>query len=103
MKLDRIYSAHWRDCVTNSEVNSWLDLSRDYALSSERTIFEIVKANPGVTLKEILFTKAKPALGDWPPNRDSLARYFVAGHLEHLASLGKIEMRGEPPVKFFPR
>jgi glyoxylase-like metal-dependent hydrolase (beta-lactamase superfamily II) len=103
MKLERIHSAHWRDCTTPEEVTAWLDLSRDYAISAEKTILELVRQSPaGVTLHELL-QQIKPVLGTWPVHRDSLARFFVAGHLEHLQRLGLMTMTDEPPVRWIAR
>jgi hypothetical protein len=101
MGLERIYSAHWPDRVTAEEVRAWLDLSKDFAEGAERTILGLVRdAKGGATLHELL-GRIKPTLGAWPANRDSAARFFVAGHLEHLEQVGLIKSQGEPPVKFF--
>ena len=103
MKLDRIHSAHWRDCTTPDEAAAWLDLSRDYALACERTLLDLVRAHTaGITLHDIL-AQVRPTFGTWPPHRDGLARFFIAGHLEHLVSLGQLTTTGEPPIRFLPR
>jgi glyoxylase-like metal-dependent hydrolase (beta-lactamase superfamily II) len=62
MRLERIFSCHWRDCLTGDDVLAWLNESRDYALNAERAILETLKGHPeGLTLKEMCVA-AKPGL-----------------------------------------
>jgi glyoxylase-like metal-dependent hydrolase (beta-lactamase superfamily II) len=100
MRLERIFSCHWRDCSTKDEVASWLDESRDYALRAEGVILEAIKRAPGgLTLAEAC-VKAKPGLGDWPAERDDYSKYMVHGHLTRLVNMGYARVTGERPVKY---
>lgn len=89
MNLQRLYSCHWPDCTTPDEVRAFLEISRQYATNAEAEILRVVQnAGPtGLTLRETILA-AKPALGQWPAERDMDARYMVGGHLEQLIAKG---------------
>ena len=106
MKLDKLFSCHWPDCLTNEDVNSFLNDSRDYVWNAERVNLETVKAaggggggGEGVTLKEVCL-RAKPQLGDWPAERDGDTRSMACGHLQHLVGLGLVSVSDTPPVRY---
>ncbi len=102
MKLDKLYSCHWPDCIDRAGVDSFLNQSRDYALRAEKVILETVKAagSDGVTLKDVC-TKAKPQLGDWPPENDADTRSMACGHLERLVANGLLQATTSPPIHYF--
>jgi glyoxylase-like metal-dependent hydrolase (beta-lactamase superfamily II) len=101
MRLHHLFSCHWPDCTTPTDVNSFLNQSRDYALNAEKVILETVKTagDQGLTLKQ-LCTQAKPQLGDWPPERDSDTRSMACGHLERLVANGFLHATDTPPVHY---
>jgi glyoxylase-like metal-dependent hydrolase (beta-lactamase superfamily II) len=101
MKLDKLFSCHWPDCLNNEAVNSFLNESRDYAMHAEQVILETVKASgaEGVTLKDVCL-RAKPQLGDWPAERDGDTRSMACGHLERLVALGLLRVTDTPPVRY---
>ena len=100
LRLDRIFSCHWRDCLNRDAVTSWLDESRDYALRAEAVILETLKkATAGLTLRETCIA-AKSGLGDWPAERDLDAKYMVHGHLTRLVNMGYAQATDTPPVKY---
>jgi len=101
MRLDKVFSCHWRDCLTNSEVTAWLDESRDYALRSEAAILGTLKKAPGgLTLREVCI-QAKPGLGDWPADRDVDAKFMVHGHLQRLVNMGYARATDTRPVRYY--
>lgn len=89
MNLQRLYSCHWPDCVNRDQVQAFLETSRQYAMSAEAEILRVVQdAGPtGMTLRDIILA-TKPALGQWPAERDMDARYMVGGHLEQMIGKG---------------
>ncbi len=101
MKLDQLFSCHWPDCRTPAEVEAFLVESRDYALKAEQAIAAVVQVagEAGVTLREVCL-RAKPALGDWPPEKDSETRSMACGHLQRLAARGLIREHLERPVRY---
>ena len=72
MKLSKLFSCHWPDCLTNEEVNSFLNQSaqllRPECGASDPGRRESGRG-AGATLKDVC-TQAKPGLGDWPADRD---------------------------------
>ncbi|MGN6368572.1 MAG: MBL fold metallo-hydrolase [Phycisphaerae bacterium] len=101
MNLSKLFSCHWPDCLSNEDVNAFLTQSRDYALNAEQVILNTVKAAgpDGITLKD-LCTRAKPQLGDWPPERDADTRSMACGHLQRLVDLGLLRSTDTPPVRY---
>ncbi len=102
MKLDKLFSCHWPDCVDRAGVDSFLNQSRDYALRAEAIILEFVKAagSGGATLKDVC-VGAKAPLGDWPAERDSDTRSIACGHLQRLVGNGILRATDVPPVRYF--
>ena len=92
-------SCHWGNQETPEKVAAYLAESRDYALRAEQAILETIQsAGPaGITLRDICI-KAKPALGNWPPERDLDTRYLAGGHIERLIQQNLIEPIGPPPI-----
>jgi glyoxylase-like metal-dependent hydrolase (beta-lactamase superfamily II) len=101
MRLDRLFSCHWNDCTDRDAVNRFLDESRAYALRAEAAILAVVRAAAadGVTLSDVC-TRAKPALGDWPAERDADTRSMACGHLQRLADWGLVRRQDGRPVRY---
>jgi glyoxylase-like metal-dependent hydrolase (beta-lactamase superfamily II) len=100
MKLQKVFSCHWADCLSPEAVQAWLAESRDYCMRAQRVIGEIIKAAPnGLTLKEVM-AAAKPQLGDWPAERDGDTRSMAAGHVAKLVAEGLVAESTETPVRF---
>jgi hypothetical protein len=91
MKLDKLFSCHWPNWMTNSAATQWLREARDYALMAEDVICDAVKAagEQGITLKE-LCVKAKPGLGQWDAQYDGYSANMLSGHLQRLRDRGWI-------------
>jgi hypothetical protein len=101
MKLDRLYSCHWPDCISNAAVNRFLDESRRYALSAEAVILETVRAagSEGITMRDVCL-RAKTQLGDWPAEKDLETRSMACGHLQRLVNWGLLRTIDGPPVRY---
>lgn len=101
MKLDCLFSCHWPNCMDNAAVNRFLDESRSYAVRAENAIFETVRAAgaEGLTLQEVCL-RAKPALGDWPPERDSYTQSMACGHLQRLCDSGMLRVTEDRPARY---
>ena len=101
MKLDRLFSCHWANCMDNPAANRFLDESRSYALQAETVILETVHAagEAGLTLREICL-RAKPRLGDWPPEKDSYTRSMACGHLQRLCTWGLLRVTSDQPARY---
>lgn len=101
MRLQRLYSCHWPDCETPEQVQAFLETSRQYAMSAEAEILRVVQdAGPtGLTLKEIILA-SRPALGQWPTERDMDGRYMVGGHLEQMIAKGFLTQTQTTPRRY---
>lgn len=101
MKLDRVYSCHWPDCTTNEQVDGFLTEAREYVWRAQQFIADFVKAagDTGVTLKQ-LCDNAKPALGDWPDEKNDETRSLGCGHLQRLVALGLVREVVQRPVRY---
>jgi len=101
MKLDRLYSCHWPDLLSNNTINKWLDESRDYALHAEAAILDTLRAanDGGLTLREVCL-QAKPKLGAWPVEKDLETRSMACGHLQRLVSRGLVRMTDDRPTRY---
>lgn len=101
MKLDRLFSCHWPNCNDNAAVTRFLTESRDYALQSEMAILETVKSagTEGLSLKDVCL-RAKPKLGDWPPEKDTETRSMACGHLQRLETWDLIRRTDDRPTRY---
>jgi len=102
MKLDRLYSCHWPNCDVRTAVDAFLKESQAYALKAERVILEIVRAAgpEGMTLKDVCL-RAKPGLGDWPPEKDTETRSMACGHLQRLVDWALLRRDEGRPTRYF--
>jgi glyoxylase-like metal-dependent hydrolase (beta-lactamase superfamily II) len=101
MRLEKLFSCHWPNCSSAATVERFLRDSRDYALRAESVILETVRAagNAGLTLRDVCL-RAKPGLGDWPPERDTDTRSMACGHLQRLVSWGLIRPTDDRPTRY---
>ena len=84
LNLDRLYSCHWPDCTTPTQVQAFIATALQYAQQAERSIADTLqRASKPLTLREICLA-AKPSLGDWPPERDLDTRFLAVAHLQRL-------------------
>jgi glyoxylase-like metal-dependent hydrolase (beta-lactamase superfamily II) len=102
MRLDKLFSCHWPDCLTRQNVELFLELSRTYAWVAEGAILHTLgEAGPdGLTLKDLCL-RAKPKLGDWPADHDLETRSLACGHLQRLQDRGLLRFSDDRPTRYF--
>jgi glyoxylase-like metal-dependent hydrolase (beta-lactamase superfamily II) len=102
MKLDKLFSCHWPNCDSNAAVEKFLAESRTYALHAENVILNLLRdaGDDGLTLKDVCL-RAKPDLGDWPPEKDTETRSMACGHLQRLVDRGLARVSRERPARYF--
>jgi glyoxylase-like metal-dependent hydrolase (beta-lactamase superfamily II) len=102
MSLDKLFSCHWPDCDTRQNVEVFLELSRVYAWVAEGAILHTLNeaGAAGLTLRDLCL-RAKPKLGDWPPDHDLETRSMALGHLQRLADRGLVSATTDRPTRYF--
>jgi glyoxylase-like metal-dependent hydrolase (beta-lactamase superfamily II) len=80
---------HW-PVKRGAEMGAFLDESAQFVATAERSVLSALEGKPaGATLREII-DSVGPALGEWPRSVDAELVYAIGGHLQNLATRGRV-------------